>query len=44
MNKTLYQASKEFQEAWHDFCLQLAYSLKLDKVVEVLARWLEKVR
>ena len=38
---TMHEAFTQLGEAWHDFVLELAYSLKIDKLCEWLTRRLQ---
>lgn len=35
--KTMHQAFEDLEQAWNDYVLELAYSLKIDKVVNWLS-------
>lgn len=39
-SKTFYQCWREFSEAWHEFVLAFAYSLKIDCLCECLSKLL----
>lgn len=43
MSKSLYESSRTFVEAWHNFVIAYCYMLKIPKLMDLLAKKINKI-
>lgn len=43
MSKTLYEESRDFVEVWRNFVLAFCYMLKVPKLMDLLAKKINKI-